>query len=117
MYNFFQPDLLLKLVDDDKDAAVSLIELFIELTPADIELLRKHAQSEDWESVGKIAHKIKSGIITIGLNDLATKIISIERSAKNFTELSLIHEKINEVDANLKNIYLEMQFFINDSNV
>lgn len=100
---------ILKAVDQDKGLAISLIQLFIENIPLDYQQLKLHSDKSDFETVSKIAHKMKSGIATMGLKELAELVHSIEISGRNKTDLNSVPSRIESIGNELDKVYSEMK--------
>ena len=66
-------------------------------TPAELALLQQHLKAQNWDGIRAVAHKMKSGMQYLGLNDVLNLVKDIELSAKEKTNLELLPEKINTV--------------------
>lgn len=54
--------------DSDNDLLKKLIEIFIETTPKEVLSMKKALKNEDYDSVKKIAHKIKPNFFILGIS-------------------------------------------------
>ena len=66
-----------------------MIAIFMEQVPEFIENMEKHHTNGDYIDLGKEAHKAKSSVLILGMNDLATKM----------KELQILTEKNEAVEA------------------
>jgi hypothetical protein len=64
-----------------------LIELFIESVPESIEKINKFYENEEYEKLGKEAHKLKSTIQTVQIPSFIDKIKEMEHIGKSGEEL------------------------------
>ncbi len=82
---------LSQYVDDDDDEIKEMITLFIDSIPLDINQLPELAKKRDWQSIYKIAHKVKPSFNVFAMNDILLNIKNIELKARN-----------NNIDGDLK---------------
>ncbi|MDR9488130.1 Hpt domain-containing protein [Salibacter sp.] len=77
-----------------------LIELFIESVPESIEKINKFYENEEYEKLGKEAHKLKSTIQTVQIPSFIEKIKEMEHIGKTGEELDKLPgliEEFNEI--------------------
>ena len=85
-----------KISNGNKEFIIELIDMFFEQIPEYQKLLQNFYDKEDWLNIGRIAHKAKSSILMMGLNELASKLKRLEENAKeskNINEYSEIIAK------------------------
>ena len=75
---------------------VRMIGVFLENAPAHLEAIENAEKEEDWESVGKSAHALKSSTGNIGANSLFDLFDRIERMVVN-QECEGIAERITKL--------------------
>lgn len=51
--------------------------------------------TKDYDSLGKLAHKAKSSVAIMGMNDLSTSLKELEINTKNVTEVESYQDYIN----------------------
>lgn len=66
-----------------------LIELFFTQIPEYQKAINELYDQKDWYNLGRLAHKAKSAILMVGMNDLANELKKLEENAK---EGKNIHE-------------------------
>jgi CheY-like chemotaxis protein len=84
----------------DKVFIKKMIVLFIEMVPVNVEQLNAAAQTQNWEQVSKLAHKLKSTIDSMAIKSIQQDVRAVEMNAKQKTsldELPGIIEKIQQV--------------------
>jgi hypothetical protein len=59
-----------------------MVALFIETVPQNVQDLKKAMLEEDWEQVGKTAHKLKSTIDSMGIKSIRQEIRTVEANAR-----------------------------------
>jgi HPt (histidine-containing phosphotransfer) domain-containing protein len=86
--------------EGDAEFLKKMVLLFIKTVPQNVEELRKALQTENWDQVRKMAHKLKSTVDSMGVKSIRDDIRLVEANAKDLRSLdeipSLVH-KIEEV--------------------
>ena len=105
---------LQELSQGSKQFEKEMIELFIRQVPADLDLLENALTQNNYKNIQGFAHKIKSSLSIMMLEELREKFILIEKNGheEHSTESSLneIHSikiRLTEVISLLKNVLLE----------
>ncbi|MBS1947287.1 MAG: Hpt domain-containing protein [Bacteroidetes bacterium] len=93
----------------NQDFIKKMIGLFIETVPQNISELEKSSGSENWEQVGKIAHKLKSTIDSMGIKSIHQDIRSIENSAKQKINLEAIPALVGNVKSVIDKTIQQLQ--------
>ena len=68
--------------NNDSRFIIELIDLFFEQIPDYQIKLNQYYENKDWFNLGRTAHKAKSAIIMMGLEDLAVELKKLEENAK-----------------------------------
>lgn len=82
----------------NKELAKEMIDIFITQVKEFSISLQEHYESKDYEKLGKLAHKAKSSISIMGLEDLAKDLKRLElmaKEGKQVDEYPAILEKFN----------------------
>ncbi len=66
----------------NKDLVLEMIQIFKEQVAEFIKDMNQLLEDKDYENLGKLAHKAKSSISMMGLNDLAVELKTFEIKAK-----------------------------------
>lgn len=93
---------------------IEMIELFLVNTPESLQILRTHAQNEDWESLAAEAHKFKPNLFYMGLTDAQQVIIKIEESAKEESDLETILPRIQGIEVVCEKAYGELREILDE---
>jgi len=67
----------------DEGFIKKMVQLFIETAPPTVAELQQAQQEQQWERVGKLAHKLKSTIDSMGVSTLKDDIRTIEANGKH----------------------------------
>ncbi len=67
----------------DEELFFELIDMFISQVPEYQKQLQQELSLGEWEQLGRTAHKVKSALTMMGLNDLAAEMKLLEQQAKN----------------------------------
>ena len=73
---------LLEISGSDKNFMNEMIEMFIAQVPVFQFELNKLYEEKEWFKLGRLAHKIKSSVIMMGMSILADDIKKLEEDAK-----------------------------------
>jgi len=96
----------------DEGFIKKMVALFIETVPQNLDELVKAVQTENWDQVGKTAHKLKSTVDSMGIKSIRQEIRTVEANAKAKTQVeeipvlvdkigSVIHECIGQLQAEI----------------
>jgi hypothetical protein len=82
----------------DEGFIKKMVALFIETVPQNVQDLKKALQEENWEQVGKTAHKLKSTIDSMGIKSIRREIREVEANAKQLESLQTIPSLVATID-------------------
>jgi HPt (histidine-containing phosphotransfer) domain-containing protein len=71
---------------DNPDVIKEMIGIFIEQAEEYIRDMKKNLEDKNYDAIGKLAHKAKSSISIMGMNDLAADMKTLELLAKEEKE-------------------------------
>ena len=74
----------------DETFVRKMIDIFLATIPQSLSDLQQHAAAEDWEALGKSAHKLKSTIDSMGIHSLRQDIRALEGFGRNRENVALI---------------------------
>jgi CheY-like chemotaxis protein/HPt (histidine-containing phosphotransfer) domain-containing protein len=81
----------------DKAFIRKMILLFIETVPQNLAELSTALRTENWEQVGKMAHKLKSTVDSMGIKSIHADIREVETNAKQQKDLHEIPFKVEKI--------------------
>jgi signal transduction histidine kinase/HPt (histidine-containing phosphotransfer) domain-containing protein/ActR/RegA family two-component response regulator len=85
-----------------------MVGLFLKTMPPDMELLVNSALNDEWNTVEKTAHRMKSAFRGMGIKAAANKVKLIEEMAPKGQFDQSIHTHIRELNETLKNIIAQL---------
>lgn len=85
-------DKLNEMADGDEDFINSVISVFLEEVPQDLEGLEKALDQQDHQQVYQLAHKIKPNVDLLGMEQTRAVALQIETLGKNSANMSEILE-------------------------
>lgn len=76
-------DKINEMAAGDEDFVQSVVTVFLEEVPQDLEALEKAIQEKDYDNVYKLAHKIKPNVDLFGMEQARATALEIETLGKN----------------------------------
>lgn len=98
-------DKLNELSGGDKDFNVSIIEVFLAETPADMDQLEEAVEAKDYEKIYQHAHKIKPNADLLGMNEALEAVLTIEGHARGDQDIATIVSLTSKVREELEKAY------------
>jgi HPt (histidine-containing phosphotransfer) domain-containing protein len=86
-----------------------MVALFIETVPQNVMDLKTAMQAENWEQVGKTAHKLKSTIDSMGIKSIRQEIRTVEANARQKEALQDIPVLVANIDAVIRECIEQLQ--------
>ncbi|MEM8847339.1 MAG: Hpt domain-containing protein [Bacteroidota bacterium] len=86
-------DKINEMAEGDQDFVVSVVSVFLDEVPADLEGLEHAISNKDYENVYKLAHKIKPNVDLLGMEQTRATALEIETLGKNVGNMSEVEEK------------------------
>lgn len=80
---------LKEMSGNDSDIIKEMIEIFIDQVSEFEQEISTHFTSRDWSSLGAIAHKAKSSVRTMGMEELGNSLEQLEHLSKGNCKLEL----------------------------
>lgn len=103
-------DKLNEMADGDQDFIQSVVSVFLEEVPVDLNDLEKALEERNYEQVYKLAHKIKPNVDLLGMEQTRAVALEIETLGKREDDMNkiaallpLLKKDIHQVVAELKN--------------
>lgn len=85
-----------EISDGSNDLINDLVGMFFEQIPEYQQLLNDLYLKKDWINLGKTAHKAKSAILMVGMQELAGKLKILEENAKEGKNINEYQEIITK---------------------
>jgi HPt (histidine-containing phosphotransfer) domain-containing protein len=103
-------DKINEMAEGDQDFIISVISVFLEEVPEDLDALEKALQENNYEQVYKMAHKIKPNVDLLGMEQtraVALEIETLGKSEANMADIEkvfpILKTDIHQVIGELKN--------------
>jgi len=97
----------------DKIIILQMVKMFKEQIPEYLSELKKSLQKKDYKNLSESAHKTKSSLNIVGMNDLADLMKSLELKAKRNEDIDTFQKMIDEFAKALNICILELDEKIN----
>ncbi len=102
-------DKINEMAEGDEDFINSVISVFLEEVPQDLEQLENALEQKDYEQVYQLAHKIKPNVDLLGMEQtraIALQIETLGKSSANMNEIQqvfpILKKDIDQVVSELK---------------
>ncbi|MEM9650103.1 MAG: Hpt domain-containing protein [Bacteroidota bacterium] len=102
-------DKINEMAEGDQDFITSVISVFLEEVPVDLEGLEKAIAGRDYENVYKLAHKIKPNVDLLGMEQTRAIALEIETLGKNAANMTEIEEKFPVLKKDVLQVVAELQ--------
>jgi len=102
-------DKLNELSSGDQDFIESIVAVFIEETPDDLQNLQTSIQQKNFEQVYQFAHKIKPNVDLLGMDNTTQSLLQIEREARGDKNLSVITTLFPAVQEAISKVLTELK--------
>ncbi len=86
-----------------------MVQLFIETVPPGVKDLKEAHDQQEWQRMGKIAHKLKSTVDSMGIVSLKDDIRLIEHNGKHEKDTSTLLPYINRVTTIINDCILQLK--------
>jgi CheY-like chemotaxis protein len=93
----------------DEGFIKKMVALFIETVPQNMLDLKAALQAENWEQVGKTAHKLKSTIDSMGIKSIRQEIRTVEANAKQMESLTELPALVDMIDKVIEECISQLQ--------
>ncbi len=101
----FDLNKVLRIVDNDKGMARTLLEMTLELGSADFNEMKKLSANAEFEAAGKLAHKLKSSLATLGFTTISDMMKDLEHYSKTAVDPNVYQEKINNLEEKINSLF------------
>lgn len=94
----FDPGGLIARLENDKGLILEVVEAFLQDTPGLVKEMGRCAETENWQRVAELCHKIRGSSSTVSGDQLANKLMMMEKALKDkdFKGFREIQKKFSE---------------------
>lgn len=104
----------LKGMAGDNSAIIKeMIEIFIEQVQEISEAMNSNLEKKDWIALGKLAHKAKSSVSIMGMEELAIKLKELEHNAAVGKNIDNYAATVQKFETDCAEAIEELNIFIN----
>lgn len=107
-------DKINEMAEGDEEFVISVISVFLEEVPEDLELLEKAIAQRNYENVYQLAHKIKPNVDLLGMEHARATALEIETLGKSAANSEKIEELFPRLKKDIQQVVTELQ---NDYNL
>ena len=86
----------------DESFVKRMLQLFLDTMPASLQEIQQQADQQNWAQVGKLAHKLKSTIDSMGITSLKEIIRQIEQNGKKGEQTAQLPAQVHLVETVMK---------------
>jgi HPt (histidine-containing phosphotransfer) domain-containing protein len=98
---------------DNFEIIKEMIGIFIEQVQEMSETMNSCLNNKDWTTLGKLAHKAKSSVSIMGMEELATKLKELEHSAAEGKDIENYAVIVQKFESDCAEAIGELNTFIN----
>ena len=109
----FNLDMVKTISNGNNDFVKKMINIFIDTTPPEIEIIKTSLASGNYSQIGATAHKIKPSIDTMGILTLMEDIRTIEKYGKEATNTDELPSLVNKLETTLNTVFDQLKVELN----
>lgn len=113
-YKFINTQYLNSVTGGDPDISREIINMFREQSAEIHSEMLENFSKKNYPYLGQLAHKAKSSVAIMGMNDLAIMLKSFELQAKNGTESGLYESYIFRFKSETEAAFTELEDYVNN---
>lgn len=102
-------DKVKEMAEGDEEFITSVISVFLEEVPQDLESLEKALDIEDYEQVYQLAHKIKPNVDLLGMEQTRAAALEIETLGKSEANMSQIQQVFPSLKKDIEQVVSELK--------
>lgn len=102
-------DKINEMAEGDGEFITSVVSVFLEEVPIDLEGLEKAIDDGDFENVYKLAHKIKPNVDLLGMEQTRATALEIETLGKSVANMDTIKEKFPMLKKDVHQVISELK--------
>jgi len=102
-------DKIKEMAEGDEDFILSVISVFLEEVPVDLEALGNAIQDKNHEQIYKLAHKIKPNVDLLGMEQTRANALELETLGKNAARMDQLEIKFPQLKKDILQVISELQ--------
>lgn len=105
----FNFDRIKDFVGQDNETIVEMINIFLHTVPESLQLLNESFQNKDYRKLSYHAHKLKSSIDLLNIEELTSEIREVENAANKLENMEELPGKVDHLNNVLSELLPEIQ--------
>lgn len=101
----FDINKVLSIVDNDRGMAKTLLEMTLELGTADFNEMKRLTAEGDFDAAGKLAHKLKSSLATLGFTSISELMKDLEHYSRTNVDATVFNEKMMKLESSITDLF------------
>ena len=101
----FDINKVLNIVDNDKGMAKTLLEMTLELGTNDFNEMKKLTSAGEYDAAGKLAHKLKSSLATLGFASISDQMKDLEHYSKTNVDANVFEDKMAKLEVSTNELF------------
>lgn len=114
-YKFINTEYLLSVSGGDREITLELVTMFREQSEEIYNEMKSKLSEGNFIFLGQLAHKAKSSVAIMGMNELAAMLKTFELQAKEGKESELYESYISKFKSDTDSALIELEDFLNNS--
>lgn len=102
-------DKINEMAEGDQDFVRSVVTVFLEEVPEDLQALEAAISTKDYEQIYKMAHKIKPNVDLLGMEQTRANALEIETLGKQDGNFDTIQEKFPLLKTDVEQVVTELK--------
>lgn len=102
-------DKINEMAEGDEDFIRSVVSVFLEEVPEDLDALENAIAVRDFDQIYKMAHKIKPNVDLLGMEQTRANALEIETLGKSAASLDAIESKFPLLKKDVEQVISELQ--------
>lgn len=102
-------DKINEMAEGDEEFILSVISVFLEEVPEDLQVLENALKQKDYEQVYKMAHKIKPNVDLLGMEQTREIALEIETLGKKEANMAEIEKRLPMLQKDIQQVISELK--------
>ncbi|MGQ9619664.1 MAG: Hpt domain-containing protein [Bacteroidales bacterium] len=115
-YKYINPEYIESVAGDDKEAIKEIVEIFREQVSEISAEMKELYEASDYYNLGLLAHKAKSSVAIMGMENLASMLKTFELQAKEGLEKEKYITYISDFEHDTAEAIVELDNYIKSIN-
>jgi HPt (histidine-containing phosphotransfer) domain-containing protein len=114
-YKFINTEYLQSVSGGDREITLELVNMFREQSGEIYNEMKSRLSEKNFIILGQLAHKAKSSVAIMGMNDLAAMLKTFELQAKDGAESGLYESYISKFKSDTDAAIIELEDYLSNS--